>query len=166
MNSGPQPRTPRTLFSIADILGPRRITRGPSTSQLPESSPGPTSPLCALEELTSKTFLGLEGHAPESSEGTAPARSCTLTRPSPHLSPPGPGLEPSFTLAATLIRPLPSTHVLGLASPDPPLPSIVSRLRGSSWRLPARRGWVGLSRSECPVGPFSVGGPNATKRDL
>ncbi|XP_022359948.1 transcription factor LBX2 [Enhydra lutris kenyoni] len=71
MNSGPQPRTPRTLFSIADILGPRRITRGSSTSQLPELSPGPMSPLCALEELTSKTFLGLNGHAPESSEGRA-----------------------------------------------------------------------------------------------
>ncbi|XP_035943546.1 transcription factor LBX2 [Halichoerus grypus] len=71
MNSGPEPRTPRTLFSIADILGPRMVPRGPSTSPLPESSPGPTSPLCALEELTSKTFRGLDGHAPESSEGRA-----------------------------------------------------------------------------------------------
>uniref|UniRef100_A0A8C9K432 Ladybird homeobox 2 n=1 Tax=Panthera tigris altaica TaxID=74533 RepID=A0A8C9K432_PANTA len=71
MNSGPEPRTPRTLFSIADILGPRLIPRGPSTSQLPESSPGPTSPLCALEELTSKTFRGFDWHAPEPSEGIA-----------------------------------------------------------------------------------------------
>ncbi|XP_043459711.1 transcription factor LBX2 [Prionailurus bengalensis] len=71
MNSGPEPRTPRTLFSIADILGPRLVPRGPSTSQLPESSPGPTSPLCALEELTSKTFRGFDWHAPEPSEGRA-----------------------------------------------------------------------------------------------
>lgn len=127
MNSGPEPRTPRTLFSIADILGPRMVPRGPSTSQLPEASPGPTSPLCALEELTSKTFRGLDGHAPESSEGIAPAKLRTLSRSSPHLSPPGPGLEPSFILAATLICPLPSAHVLGRASPAPHLPSVSSQ---------------------------------------
>lgn len=69
MSSGPEPRPPRTLFSIADILGPRMVARGPSASQLPESNPGPPSPLCALEELTSKAFRGLDGHAPESSEG-------------------------------------------------------------------------------------------------
>ncbi|XP_041613117.1 transcription factor LBX2 isoform X1 [Vulpes lagopus] len=69
MSSGPEPRPPRTLFSIADILGPRMVARGPSTSPLPESNPGPPSPLCALEELTSKTLRGLGGHAPESSEG-------------------------------------------------------------------------------------------------
>ncbi|XP_039096099.1 transcription factor LBX2 [Hyaena hyaena] len=75
MSSGPEPRTPRTSFSIADILGPRMIPRGPSTSQLPESSPGPTSPLCALEELTSKTFRGFDWHAPEPSEGRAAPRA-------------------------------------------------------------------------------------------
>ncbi|XP_032353806.1 transcription factor LBX2 [Camelus ferus] len=71
MSSGSEPRPPWTPFSIADILGPRMVPRGPSASQLPESSPGPTSPLCALEELTSKTFCGLDGHAPQPSEGRA-----------------------------------------------------------------------------------------------
>ncbi|XP_036080698.1 polycomb group RING finger protein 1 isoform X3 [Rousettus aegyptiacus] len=56
------------LRSIADILGPRKVLRGSSVSQLPESSPGPMSPLCALEELTSKAFHGLDGHAPQPSE--------------------------------------------------------------------------------------------------
>ncbi|XP_055974887.1 transcription factor LBX2 [Sorex fumeus] len=66
MSSAPEPRTPRTPFSIADILGPRRVP-------LPEPSPGPASPLCALEELTSKTFCGLDGRAPPLSEaGAAP----------------------------------------------------------------------------------------------
>ncbi|ELK18406.1 transcription factor LBX2 [Pteropus alecto] len=71
MSSGPEPRTARTPFSIADILGPRIVPRGSSVSQLPESSPGPTSPLCALEELTSKAFHGLDGHAPQPSEDRA-----------------------------------------------------------------------------------------------
>ncbi|XP_047635160.1 transcription factor LBX2 [Phacochoerus africanus] len=71
MSSGSEPGTPRTPFSIADILGPRLVPRGPSVSQLRESSPGPRSPLCALEELTSKTFRGLDGHAPQPSEGRA-----------------------------------------------------------------------------------------------
>ncbi|KAG8518752.1 Transcription factor LBX2, partial [Galemys pyrenaicus] len=70
MSSGP--RTPRTPFSIADILGPRTAPRGPSALQLPASVPGPTTPLCALEELTSKTFRGLDLHAPPPSEGVAP----------------------------------------------------------------------------------------------
>ncbi|KAH0515896.1 Transcription factor LBX2 [Microtus ochrogaster] len=51
MNSGRQRRTP---FSIADILGPSMIPRAPSEPQLPEASPDPASPLCALEELTSR----------------------------------------------------------------------------------------------------------------
>nr|XP_002709763.1 transcription factor LBX2 [Oryctolagus cuniculus] len=68
MNSGRQPRTP---FSIADILGPRLVPRAPSVAQLPESGPGPASPLCALEELTSKTFRGLDGRAPQPLEGRA-----------------------------------------------------------------------------------------------
>ncbi|XP_054449480.1 transcription factor LBX2 [Pteronotus mesoamericanus] len=71
MSSGPEPQTARTPFSIADILGPRRVPRGPSASQLPDLSPGPTSPLCALEELTSKAFRGLDGHALQPSEGRA-----------------------------------------------------------------------------------------------
>ncbi|XP_040850047.1 transcription factor LBX2 [Ochotona curzoniae] len=68
MNSGPQPRTP---FSIADILGPRLVPRAPSAMQLPESDTSPTSPLCALEELTSKTFRGLAARAPQPFEGRA-----------------------------------------------------------------------------------------------
>lgn len=89
MNSGREPRTPRTLLSIADILAPGMVPRAPSAPQLPESGPGPTSPLCALEELTSKTFRGLDARAPQPSEGIEPARSRTLTWPFPHLSPPG-----------------------------------------------------------------------------
>ncbi|XP_007950839.1 transcription factor LBX2 [Orycteropus afer afer] len=69
MSSGTESRTPRTPFSIADILGPRMVPRTTLTPQLPESGPGPTSPLCALEELTSKTFRGLDGRAPQPSEG-------------------------------------------------------------------------------------------------
>ncbi|KAL1768276.1 transcription factor LBX2 [Sigmodon hispidus] len=72
MNSGRQRRTP---FSIADILGPSMIPRAPSAPQLPEASPDPASPLCALEELTSKTFLGRDPRALQPSEGTTPARS-------------------------------------------------------------------------------------------
>ncbi|KAM6180284.1 transcription factor LBX2 [Erethizon dorsatum] len=69
MNSGRQPRTP---FSIADILGPRVVPRAPSAPQLPEPGPDPASPLCALEELTSKTFRGLDGRGlPQPSEGKA-----------------------------------------------------------------------------------------------
>ncbi|XP_036189931.1 transcription factor LBX2 [Myotis myotis] len=71
MSSGPEPRTARTPFSIADILGPGMAPRGPSAPQLPESSPGPTSPLCALEELTSNAFRGLDGLALQRSEGRA-----------------------------------------------------------------------------------------------
>lgn len=89
MSSGSEPRTPRTPFSIADILGPHMVPRGPSASQLPKSNQGPTSPLCALEELTSKTFRVLDGHAPQPSEGIAPARSLTVTWPTPHFFPPG-----------------------------------------------------------------------------
>ncbi|XP_075838147.1 transcription factor LBX2 [Microtus pennsylvanicus] len=66
MNSGRQHRTP---FSIADILGPSMIPRAPSEPQLPEASPDPASPLCALEELTSKTFLGRDLRALQPSEG-------------------------------------------------------------------------------------------------
>lgn len=89
MSSGTEPQTPRTPFSIADILSPRMVPGGPSVAQLTASSPGPTSPLCALEELTNKTFHGLDGHAPKPSEGIALPRSRTVAWPSPHLSPPG-----------------------------------------------------------------------------
>ncbi|KAM4866724.1 transcription factor LBX2 [Thomomys bottae] len=57
-----------------DILGPRLAPGAPSAPQLPGpcSDPQPGSPLWALEELTSKTFLGPEGQrAPQPSEGRA-----------------------------------------------------------------------------------------------
>ncbi|KAM6221192.1 transcription factor LBX2 [Rhynchocyon petersi] len=66
MSSGAEPRTPRTPFSIADILGPRMVP------QLPESGLGRPSPLCALEELTSQTLRGLDGRALQAPEGHAP----------------------------------------------------------------------------------------------
>ncbi|XP_005078360.1 transcription factor LBX2 [Mesocricetus auratus] len=77
MNSGRQRRTP---FSIADILGPSMVPRAPSVPQLPEASPDPASPLFALEELTSKTFLGRAPRTLQLSEG----------RIAPE-EPPGPG---------------------------------------------------------------------------
>ncbi|XP_016057977.1 PREDICTED: transcription factor LBX2 [Miniopterus natalensis] len=82
MSSGPEPRTAPTPFSIADILGPGMAPRGPPASQLPEASPGPTSPLCALEELTSTAFHGLDGHALQPAGGLGPARPDS----GPHLS--------------------------------------------------------------------------------
>ncbi|XP_006872483.1 PREDICTED: transcription factor LBX2 [Chrysochloris asiatica] len=80
MSSRIEPRTPRTPFSIADILGPRRIPPATLEPQLPKSGPGPISPLCALEELTSKTFLGLDWRTSQPSEG----------RPAPRALGPGP----------------------------------------------------------------------------
>lgn len=132
MSSGSEPGTPRTPFSIADILGSRLVPRGPSASQLPESSPGPRSPLCALEELTSKTFRGLDGHAPQPSEGTVPARSRTVTWPSPYFSPPG----YRSRLGHYPNRALSPRARAGLFLPSPPL---VPRLRGRSQRPPVGR---------------------------
>ncbi|XP_005385552.1 PREDICTED: transcription factor LBX2 [Chinchilla lanigera] len=69
MTSGRQPRTP---FGIADILGPRVAPRAPSAPQPAEPGPGPASPLCALQELTSKTFRGADARGPpQPSEGKA-----------------------------------------------------------------------------------------------
>ncbi|XP_036986802.1 transcription factor LBX2 [Artibeus jamaicensis] len=75
MGSEPEPQATQTPFSIADILGPRRVPRGPSAGPLPELSPAPRSPLCALEELTSKAFRGPDGRAPQPSEGGAAPRA-------------------------------------------------------------------------------------------
>lgn len=160
MSSGPEPRTARTPFSIADILGPGMAARGPSAPQLPESSPGPTSPLCALEELTSNAFRGLDGLALQRSEGTAPARSRPGTWPSPHLCPPRSRAPPLCIPAATLICPLPSAHARGPAPPAAHLPSVGSQAP----RLPAPRGRAGRSRTERPISPFAVGGAVATER--
>ncbi|XP_008822964.1 transcription factor LBX2 [Nannospalax galili] len=78
MNSGRQPRTP---FSIADILGQSMVPRAPSAPQLPTAGPDPASPLCALEELASKIFLGLDPRAAaQPSQGRAAPEA-----------PPGPG---------------------------------------------------------------------------
>ncbi|XP_066228463.1 transcription factor LBX2 [Saccopteryx leptura] len=73
MSSGPAPGTTRTPFSIADI--PRIVPRRSSASQLPEIYPGPTSPLCALEERTSKAFHGLDPLTLQPPEGRAAPRA-------------------------------------------------------------------------------------------
>lgn len=121
MSSGPEPRTARTPFGIADILGPSVVSRGPSASQLPESSSGPASPLCALEELTSNAFRGLDGHALQPSEGTAPVRSRTLSSKfagSTFVHPDGhPNLPPALSPRARTC----------ISRASPPLPSVSSQ---------------------------------------
>ncbi|XP_006151272.1 transcription factor LBX2 [Tupaia chinensis] len=71
MNPGREPGAPRTPFRIADILGPRTVPRAPFAPQLAGSGASPKSPLCALEELTSNTFRGPDGRAPQPSQGRA-----------------------------------------------------------------------------------------------
>ncbi|NXJ86885.1 LBX1 factor, partial [Trogon melanurus] len=75
---------PLTPFGIEDILGrPRRggSPPGPAAApaRLPEKAGGPpgggrapSSPLCALEELASKTFRGLELGVLQAAEGREP----------------------------------------------------------------------------------------------
>ncbi|XP_051820408.1 transcription factor LBX2 [Antechinus flavipes] len=66
--SGPPPAAsnkPLTPFSIADILGP---PARPTPVPVPVPAQGPTSPLCALEELASKTFRRLDGSALQAAE--------------------------------------------------------------------------------------------------
>lgn len=46
------------------------VPRAPSAPQHPDAGPDPESPLCALEELASKTFLGHDLGVPQPSEGT------------------------------------------------------------------------------------------------
>ncbi|XP_043828700.1 transcription factor LBX2 [Dromiciops gliroides] len=69
---------PLTPFSIADILGPpARPTPAPVPAQ------DPTSPLCALEELASKTFRRLDGSVLQAAEGRvalSPLSSRPVTR--------------------------------------------------------------------------------------
>lgn len=123
MNSERQPRIP---FSIADILGPRMVPRAPTAPQLPESCPDPTSPLCALEELTSKTFRGLDGRASQPFEGITRARSWTPTWLSLHFSFPG-----SWFQTFVSSRPghpnrrLPSVRASGFESPASASPPLV-----------------------------------------
>lgn len=75
---------PLTPFGIEDILGRPRggSPPGPAAppARLPEKAAGPrgggcapSSPLCALEELASKTFQGLELGVLQAAEGTGAA---------------------------------------------------------------------------------------------
>ncbi|XP_072475972.1 transcription factor LBX2 [Notamacropus eugenii] len=69
--SGPPPAAsnkPLTPFSIADILGP---SARPTPAPAPVPAQDPTSPLCALEELASKTFRRLDGTVLQAAEGRA-----------------------------------------------------------------------------------------------
>ncbi|XP_068930425.1 transcription factor LBX2 [Petaurus breviceps papuanus] len=78
--SGPPPAAsnkPLTPFSIADILGP---PARPTPAPAPVPVQDPTSPLCALEELASKTFRRLDGSVLQAAEGRA-ALSPLIPRP-------------------------------------------------------------------------------------
>lgn len=73
---------PLTPFGIEDILArPSPPAHGAPPARIPEKAAGPapprtapSSPLCALEELASKTFRGLELSALRAAEGTGGAR--------------------------------------------------------------------------------------------
>ncbi|KAJ6658607.1 hypothetical protein lerEdw1_019995 [Lerista edwardsae] len=70
---------PLTPFSIEDILSKPSGRKAPSTGLLDKVAgsaasprngvPAPASPLCALEELASKTFQGLEVNVLQAAEG-------------------------------------------------------------------------------------------------
>ncbi|XP_030012368.1 transcription factor LBX1a [Sphaeramia orbicularis] len=69
---------PLTPFSIEDILSKPSVRRSficprekppAAPAALTGRLPGPTSPLCALEELASKTFRGLEVSVLQAAEG-------------------------------------------------------------------------------------------------
>ncbi|KAM9330225.1 transcription factor LBX2 [Gastrophryne carolinensis] len=66
---------PLTPFSIEDILSRPAVRRSPncppgaSAPQLPPKLPPAASPLCALEQLASKTFQGLEVTVLQAAEG-------------------------------------------------------------------------------------------------
>lgn len=73
---------PLTPFSIEDILSKPSGRKAPSTALLDKVAgsagsprngvPAPASPLCALEELASKTFQGLEVNVLQAAEGKNP----------------------------------------------------------------------------------------------
>ena len=73
---------PLTPFGIEDILArPSPPAHGAPPARIPEKAAGPapprtapSSPLCALEELASKTFRGPELSALRAAEGTGGAR--------------------------------------------------------------------------------------------
>ncbi|XP_075774140.1 transcription factor LBX2-like [Pelodiscus sinensis] len=75
---------PLTPFGIEDILSKPSVRAGPCapSPRLPDNTggsgaprnglPAPASPLCALEELASKTFQGLEVNVLQAAEGREP----------------------------------------------------------------------------------------------
>nr|DBA29571.1 TPA: hypothetical protein GDO54_009785 [Pyxicephalus adspersus] len=77
-----EPPKPLTPFTIQDILSRPSPRRPPSSYGAPQPAhkgpPGslpPSSPLCALQELTSKTFRGLERSGAPAGEGRDPLTS-------------------------------------------------------------------------------------------
>uniref|UniRef100_A0A673LBV7 Transcription factor LBX1-like n=1 Tax=Sinocyclocheilus rhinocerous TaxID=307959 RepID=A0A673LBV7_9TELE len=68
MNSYGNYKSPLTPFSIADILSKPTVKRTPRIHRLPTLITQ-TSPLCALQELASKTFKGLELGILQAAEG-------------------------------------------------------------------------------------------------
>uniref|UniRef100_A0A8D2L8T5 Homeobox domain-containing protein n=1 Tax=Varanus komodoensis TaxID=61221 RepID=A0A8D2L8T5_VARKO len=70
-----EPRRPLTPFSIEDILSK---PSGPGASGVP----APASPLCALEELATKTFKGLEVNVLQAAEGRDPLGAFGPRQPS------------------------------------------------------------------------------------
>ncbi|KAM4606815.1 transcription factor LBX2-like [Discoglossus pictus] len=78
---GMEPTKPYTPFTIEDILSKPSVrktpsgSRGPPPHRVPGTQPGglpQASPLCALEELASKTFQGLEVTVLQAAEGRDP----------------------------------------------------------------------------------------------
>lgn len=94
---------PLTPFSIEDILSkpsvrkapcapsPRLLDKAAGSGAPRNGAPAPSSPLCALEELASKTFQGLEVNVLQAAEGTGarPGRDG-----GPGKAGPGPGQPP------------------------------------------------------------------------
>lgn len=86
----PPPATsskPLTPFGIEDILSKPCAKRSrPLPTSQRESGPsdrpplGPSSPLCALEELASKTFRGLEVSVLQAAEGNSCSALCFCNR--------------------------------------------------------------------------------------
>ncbi|XP_077157523.1 transcription factor LBX2 [Paroedura picta] len=83
---------PLTPFGIEDILSKpsgRKTTSGRlpdkgtgSSGSLRSGAPAPASPLCALEELATKTFIGLEVNVLQAAEGRDPLGAFGPRQPS------------------------------------------------------------------------------------
>uniref|UniRef100_A0A8C0HC38 Homeobox domain-containing protein n=1 Tax=Chelonoidis abingdonii TaxID=106734 RepID=A0A8C0HC38_CHEAB len=65
-------REPRTRLHIEDILSKPSVRKAPAGPSPRSGVPAPSSPLCALEELASKTFQGLEVNVLQAAEGRDP----------------------------------------------------------------------------------------------